>query len=424
MKLRRLTKKITTSQPHMLVEQVEISCTHGRMGRCDSLCCFVCFGTRLEDLTDVDHDCRTGSAHSPTSCLCPLNLVQRPLHDMGSRLSCQKRHSVVDANATVVVNIFTLEVAVEDISTEGEAKGLKTAHETLLDEAGWTRPCCFGGAVQKGKFRPVSGFLNGLRERYKAVIEPGYAGQLTAHGTLAADTASKESEAFKKFSKEKENREKAQIPEEAVRVALHLAASREHGLKKASFFMEPLLHAETLEYLCSFEGDMEDPSANQQMLQKVLAIKEQHFEEHHPELAFTLDNLAIAHAKLGDTGTQKELLDRALKIFQEHYGEEHYAVARTLVNLGIAYIDLEEYKKAKELFERALKIEVQHYAQDHVEVAMTIYNLALAHGDLGECEKAAEMMESVPLVYEDHFGAHDDRCTEVRRELDRASRLK
>ena len=57
--------------------------------------------------------------------------------------------------------------------------------------------------MQKGKFRPVSGFLNGLREGYKAVTEPGYAGQLTAHGTLAADTASKESEAFKKFTKEK-----------------------------------------------------------------------------------------------------------------------------------------------------------------------------------------------------------------------------
>ena len=164
---------------------------------------------------------------------------------MGSRLSCQKRHSVVDANATVVVNIFTLEVAVEDISTEGEAKGLKTAHETLLDEAGWTRPYCFGGAVQKGKFRPVSGFLNGLREGYKAVTEPGYAGQLTAYGTLAA-TASEELELFKKFTKEKEKRRKAQIPEEAVRVALHLALSREHGLKKASFSMDPLLHAETL----------------------------------------------------------------------------------------------------------------------------------------------------------------------------------
>ena len=52
-------------------------------------------------------------------------------------------------------------------------------------------------------------------------------------------------------------------------------------LKKASFSMDLLLHAETLEYLCSFQGGMEDPRvANQQMLQKVLAIKEQHFGKH------------------------------------------------------------------------------------------------------------------------------------------------
>ena len=73
---------------------------------------------------------------------------------MGSRLSCQKQHSVVDANATMVVNIFTLEVAVEDISTEGEAKGLKTAHETLLDEAGWTRPTVLAAPCGKGSSDP------------------------------------------------------------------------------------------------------------------------------------------------------------------------------------------------------------------------------------------------------------------------------
>ena len=95
--------------------------------------------------------------------------------------------------------------------------------------------------MQKGKFRPISGFLSGLREGYSKVTKPGYAGQLTAHGTLAADTASTELEAFKKFTKEKENREKAQILEEAARGDLYIAASREHGLKKASFSMDPLL---------------------------------------------------------------------------------------------------------------------------------------------------------------------------------------
>ena len=265
---------------------------------------------------------------------------------MGSRLSCQKRHSVVDANATVVVNIFTLEVAVEDISTEGEAKGLQTAHETLLNEAGWTLPYCFGGAVQKGKFRSVSGFLNGLREGHKAVTEPGYAGHLIAYGTLAA-TASEELEAFKKFTKEKENRENAPIPEEAVRVALHLAASRGHGLKKASFFMDPVLHADILEYLCSFDGGMEDPKANQQMLHKVLAIKEQHFGEHHPRVAYTLNNLANAHMKLGEHRMGKELLERALKIYHDYWGEEHVVLARTLMNLGNVYRKLKTTRRPR-----------------------------------------------------------------------------
>ena len=290
---------------------------------------------------------------------------------MGSRLCCEKQHPVVDANATVVVNIFTLEIPVEDISTEGVAKGLKTAHETLLDKTGWTPPYCFGGAVQKGKFRPVSGFLNGLREGYKAVTKPGYAGRMTAHGSLAADTASEELEAFKKFTKEKENMEKAQIPEEAVRVALHLAASREHGLKKSSFFMDPLLHAETLTYLCSFEGGTEDPNANQQMLHNFLAIEEQHSGEHHWQVALTLNNLAKTCSKLGDPRTQKDLLDRALKIKEAHFGEENCEVAISLSNLGTAYRNLGDYEKAKDVFERVLIIKEQHYGHDHLEMAIT-----------------------------------------------------
>ena len=150
---------------------------------------------------------------------------------MGSRLSCQKRRCDAKVNATVVVNIFTLEVAVEDVNTDGEKKGLKTAHETLLDHAGWTQPYCYGGAVQQGNFRLVSGFLNGLREGYKAVTSPGYDGQLTAFGPVV-DTTSEAFNTFRKFTKQKENREKAQIPAEAVRVALSLAANGEDGFKK------------------------------------------------------------------------------------------------------------------------------------------------------------------------------------------------
>ena len=71
----------------------------------------------------------------------------------------------------------------------------------------------------------------------------------------------------------------------------------------------------TLTYLSSFKGGMEEPSANQQMLQKALAIKEQYFKEENFEVALTLNDLASTHSKLGDHRTRKELLERALNIF-------------------------------------------------------------------------------------------------------------
>ena len=300
---------------------------------------------------------------------------------MGSRVSCQRRRCEAKVNATVVVNVFTLEVAVEDVNTDGDKKGLTTAHETLLDHAGWTRPYCFGGAVQQGKFRPVSGFLNGFREGYKAATAPGYDGQLTAFGAFVADTTSEAFDVFRKFTKQKENREKAQIPAEAVRVALCLAANGEDGFKKGSFSMHPKLHAQSLEYLSSFEGGMEDPNAQQQMLLKALVIKDKHYGEQSPEVARTLNDLAVAYMKLGDFRTQKELLERALKIKESQYlqiflgkfGYDPHKMGVTLNNLGIAHCEPQRlHSKAKEVYERALKMRERTYGKNHISVACNI----------------------------------------------------
>ena len=58
------------------------------------------------------------------------------------------------------------------------------------------------------------------------------------------------------------------------------------------------------------------------------------------------------------------------------------------------------------------------------EVAITLYNLAAAHKNLVEYQKAAEMLERVLPVYEDHYGAHHDRCNDVKRAIDLVTRSK
>ena len=91
----------------------------------------------------------------------------------------------------------------------------------------------------------MSGYINGLREGYKAVTAPGYDGPYRAYGQLATNEPTEDLDAFRKFTKDKSNREKADIPEEArkkaVELATELAADGRNSFMKAPFSMDPLL---------------------------------------------------------------------------------------------------------------------------------------------------------------------------------------
>ena len=120
------------------------------------------------------------------------------------------------------------------------------------------------------------------------------------------------------------------------------------GFSKASFYLDPLVQASTLDYFCSFDGGMEDSCAT------------------------------------------KEMLEHSLGIYERHLGEDHWMVARTLMNLAMAYGRLGDHNKEKNLLECALEIEEQNFGEAHFEVAKTLTNLANAHGGLGDTEQAEE----------------------------------
>ena len=74
--------------------------------------------------------------------------------------------------------------------------------------------------------------------------------------------------------------------------------------------------------------------------QDLLHQQQQRLGPDHPEVAATLNNLAVAHGALGDHYTQKDFLGRALKIREKHFGADHPEVALTLNNLANAHYDL------------------------------------------------------------------------------------
>ena len=72
------------------------------------------------------------------------------------------------------------------------------------------------------------------------------------------------------------------------------------------FTLTPLVQASTLDYLCSFDGGMEDCCASMEMLEHSLKIYEKHLGEDHWQLAWTLVNLSNANGRLGDPRKQKK----------------------------------------------------------------------------------------------------------------------
>jgi len=235
-----------------------------------------------------------------------------------------------EANGTVVINMLTLEVAVEDINTPGESAGLKTAHATLLEKTGWPLACCFGAAVQKGKFRAVSGTIQGMRHGYQTVTEEGYAGELQAWGSLKCDAPSQELRDFAKFTKQPENREVADIPEEAKSAAVRAAAQKGSDVKLATFVMNPVLQADILVQFSSFTGAMQDPVASKEMLEKASQIQKQHFGDDDNRTIATLEKLALTYRRLHFPGHAKELLERVLKLKEQNYGRDSAEVSETL----------------------------------------------------------------------------------------------
>ena len=106
-----------------------------------------------------------------------------------------------------------------------------------------------------------------------------------------------------------------------------------------------------------------------------------------------------------DLSTSQEMLERVLMIREECNGKEHVAVARVLYNLGNACGDLGDPTKQKELLERALKINEKHYGQHHFYVAMDVDRRWATPTTSSKTTPRRRMSTSAHLmIKERHFG--------------------
>jgi len=90
--------------------------------------------------------------------------------------------------------------------------------------------------------------------------------------------------------------------------------------------------------------------------QKALQVAEQNVGPDHPDVATSLNNLALLYKTQGDYAKAEPLYKRALAIREKALGPDHPAVATSLENLAGLYRATNRGSQAEELEQRAAKI--------------------------------------------------------------------
>jgi len=143
---------------------------------------------------------------------------------------------------------------------------------------------------------------------------------------------------------------------------------------------------------------------SQALFERALAIGERALGRDHPDVARSLDNLAIAHGKQGRYVDAQALIERALAICERALGPDHPDVARRLNNIANIYYEQGRYAEAQPLHERALEIRKRALGPDHPDVAISFNNLGIVVSCQGRYAEAQILYERALAIWESALG--------------------
>jgi tetratricopeptide (TPR) repeat protein len=96
----------------------------------------------------------------------------------------------------------------------------------------------------------------------------------------------------------------------------------------------------------------------------------------HPDVATSVNNLAMLYDNLDRFPEAESLYKRALAIKEKSLGSRHISVATILINLALLYDAQQKYELAEPLYRRALKIQEETVGFGNPDTLTTVENLA------------------------------------------------
>jgi tetratricopeptide (TPR) repeat protein len=121
---------------------------------------------------------------------------------------------------------------------------------------------------------------------------------------------------------------------------------------------------------------------------KALEMRQKLDDGDHPEIASSLNSMAVSFERLGDDKTAFEYYTKALEMNQNLFSGDNPYIASSLYNMAVSYSRLGDEKTAFEYYTKALEMRQKLYNGDHPDIASSLNSMAISYSRLGD-EKAS-----------------------------------
>ncbi|MBD0267415.1 MAG: tetratricopeptide repeat protein [Cyanobacteria bacterium Co-bin8] len=126
--------------------------------------------------------------------------------------------------------------------------------------------------------------------------------------------------------------------------------------------------------------------------QACLVATQQRFGETHPDVAFSLNNLALIYRHRGYVEKAEAFYQQFIEKISQLFKEEHPTRATGLNNLAALYRSLGRLEEAEMLYQKAL-VEEHPPENDHLSVVTSLNNLADLYRCQGRCSEAEPLYQ-------------------------------
>ena len=153
------------------------------------------------------------------------------------------------------------------------------------------------------------------------------------------------------------------------------------------------------------------------LLQQVLELRKRLLGQEHPDIAQSLNNLAFLYNSQGRYAEAEPLYLQALELNKCLLGQEHPNVAQSLNNLAELYRSQGRYTEVEPLLQQALELRKRLLGTEHPDVAQTLNNLALLYYSQGRYAEAEPLYLQALEIAERHLGANHPNTNLFRKNL-------